>query len=102
MSLQLQNVTIGSTSKKPIFETITITQNREGRMSASGQYRIEVVSDADQSSISSMGVVTYVIDHDALVANPDFAEGYRILRDLARSGLQMSAPEYVVSPAPAP
>jgi hypothetical protein len=99
MSLQLKNVTVGSTSKKPIFETITIIQGQDGRMSASGAYRIEVVSDSDQSTISSIGLIPFVIGHDDLVTNPDFAAGYRILRDLARSGLQSAAPEFV---APAP
>lgn len=100
MSLQLQNVTIGSTSKKPVFENITITQGMDGRMSAAGQYRIEVVSDSDGTGIVRMGTVTFTMSHESLVANPDFAEGYRIIRDLARSGLQQSAPEYVTEQTP--
>lgn len=95
MALELQNVTIGSASKKPVFESITIIQGHDGRMSASGTYRISVVQDSDQNPISSLGVVSFSIDHDALVANPDFSEGYRIIRDLARNGLQSVAPEYV-------
>lgn len=97
MSLQLQNVTIGSTHKKPIFESITITQDREGKMMAVGSYRIEVVADSDGAGVASLGTVAFAIDHDVLVANPDFADGYRIIRDLARSGLQSSAPEYVAA-----
>lgn len=95
MSLSLQSVPIGGTSKRPAFESITIWQERDGQMKAAGTYRIDVVSDSDGSTIASIGTVSFSMSHDDLASNPDFAEGYRILRDLARSGLQSSAPEYV-------
>lgn len=102
MSLQLQNVTIGSTSKKPVFESICISQDRNGKMMAVGQYRVDVVSDADGSNVASLGSVSFMIDHDALLQNPDFTDGYRIIRDLARGGLQSACPEYVSSNEPTP
>lgn len=94
MSLNLQNVSVGEMAKKPIFESITISQSRDGRMSATGQYRVELVT-ADGAGLASFGVVPFSMTHEELIANPDFADGYRIIRDLARSGLQSVAPEFV-------
>lgn len=102
MPLELQNVAVGSTSKKPVFETITIVQGRDGRMSASGQYRVDLVLDADGSAIAGLGTVGFVVSHEELVANPDFAEGYRIIRNLARAGLQSLHPEFVTLPQAEP
>lgn len=85
-------------AKRPTFESITITQNGSGRMSASGQYRIELVT-ADGTAVASAGTVSFSMGHEELLANPDFAEGYRIIRDLARAGLQTAAPEFVTPSA---
>lgn len=82
-------------SKRPFFETLTITQGPDGQMSVSGQYRVKLVSDSNEQEAVSVGIAAFSITHEELLANPDFAEGYRIIRDLARAGLQSTHPEFV-------
>jgi len=94
MPLEIATQSVQGITRTAVFENLSITQAADGRMSIDGRYRIELRNSAG-AVIAEEGQATFGFAHDELIANPGFATGYAILRDLARRGLAQSHPDLV-------
>jgi hypothetical protein len=95
MSLSLQNQEVASLIKKPTFKQLIISQDAAGRMSVDGTYSVDLV-DAEGNIVTNLESISFGVSHEQLVANPNFATSYPVIRELARSGLESVKPKFVV------
>jgi len=94
MSLELVTAPVEGLTKVPVFERLLIQQAADGTMSVDGSYKVEL-RDADGNVLSTLPSVSFGMNQAQLMANPNFASTYPVLRALARSGLASVAPEFV-------
>lgn len=94
MSLSLQDQAVSNLVKKATFEQLTINQDKDGKITVDGRYKIELL-DENGNLVTTLDSVSFGMNQDQLVANPNFATAYPIIRDLARSGLALVKPEFV-------
>ena len=94
MSLELVTSPVTGITKVPVFERLNIQQAADGTMSVDGSYKVEL-RDADGNVLSTLPSVSFGMSQAQLMANPNFASTYPVLRALARSGLASVAPDFV-------
>lgn len=93
MALTLQSIPMGLV-KVPVFERLVISQAADGSMSVDGTYRVELRNESGEK-VTDLESVSFGMNQAQLLANPNFASTYPVLRDLARSGLALVAAELV-------
>ena len=94
MALEIATIDVSGIKRTAVFESLTITQSKEGRMSVDGRYRIEL-RDAAGAVVAVTSQAVFGFNQEELMANPGFMTGYGIIRELARRGLAQSNPELV-------
>lgn len=96
MSLSLKNQEVANLIKKPTFKQLIISQDAAGKMTVDGTYTVDLV-DAEGNIVTNLESISFGVSHEQLVANPNFLTAYPIIRDLARSGLALVQPHFVVA-----
>jgi hypothetical protein len=95
MALEITARDVQGIKRTALFESLTITQGADGRMSIDGRYRIEL-RDAAGAVVAVTSQATFGFSQEELMENPGFLTGYAILRDLARRGLAQTNPDLVI------
>lgn len=94
MSLSLATIGVEGVTKTAVFESLTINQAADGRMSVNGRYRVDLRG-SDSVALASLQYVHFSFTQEQLMENPNFPVTYLVIRELARTGLAFSNPELV-------